>query len=651
MIPPLIHTLQDYGAWRRRVTEQVQDFRRWLQEHDLADSHVELRINQIVDRLAEDRLTIAFVAEYSRGKSELINAIFFADYGRRLLPTSAGRTTMCPTELKWNPEQPACLQLLPIETRGAKGSVSDFKKIPDEWLTFPLDISAPDSLVRTLQRIRDTKRIALGEAQSYGLFVQGAPEEITANGDKSIVEVPRWRHAVINFPHPLLAQGLVILDTPGLNAIGSEPELTLDLLPNAHAVLFVLGLDTGVSKSDMAMWRNYIQGPEGRNMCRFAVLNKIDALWDDIRTDEQIEAEILQQVISCANQLDIDAANIFPVSAQRGLLAKIKGDDPLLNRSRLPQLEQALSTNLAPRRRQIMRESTQNDLDGLFARTQSLLEERIRGHDDQRSELLTLRGKNMSIVAQMVSNAQTEKSRFERGMAKFQALRSVHAKHANAVFAQLGLDALNEDARVTMLEVRKSRFTSGVRSAMAGYFDRCRTRMKNVGSQIAEIHQMMEAMYQRYESEQGLKLGAPPAFSLDRYVKEFQRVEGLYQKHFDTLFAMLTTEAMTLLQRFLDTIATQIRRVFTHASREAEQWFRELIAPIELQIRERQQQLRRRLASIKQVHGATDALEERLRDLEQAAGRQRAHVDEMQRLALELHSTLTLEDHDLAAAA
>ena len=73
-----------------------------------------------------------------------------------------------------------------------------------------------------------------------------------------MVEIPRWRHAVINFPHPLLEQGLVILDTPGLNAIGTEPELTLNLLPNAHAVLFILAVDTGVSKSDADVWREYI---------------------------------------------------------------------------------------------------------------------------------------------------------------------------------------------------------------------------------------------------------------------------------------------------------------------------------------------------------------------------------------------------------
>ncbi|WP_419588817.1 hypothetical protein, partial [Thiolapillus sp.] len=41
----------------------------------------------------------------------------------------------------------------------------------------------------------------------------------------------RWRLAHLNYRHPLLAQGLRILDTPGLNAISSEPELTYEILP------------------------------------------------------------------------------------------------------------------------------------------------------------------------------------------------------------------------------------------------------------------------------------------------------------------------------------------------------------------------------------------------------------------------------------
>jgi hypothetical protein len=63
--------------------------------------------DQLQERLREDRLNVAFVAEFSRGKSELINAIFFADYGDRMLPSSAGRTTMCPTELLYDAGQTA----------------------------------------------------------------------------------------------------------------------------------------------------------------------------------------------------------------------------------------------------------------------------------------------------------------------------------------------------------------------------------------------------------------------------------------------------------------------------------------------------------------------------------------------------------------
>ncbi len=67
-----------------------------------------------------------------------------------------------------------------------------------------------------------------------------------------------WRHAIINMPHPLLKQGLVILDTPGLNAVGAEPELTVNLIPQAHAVVFILGADTGVTRSDLAIWREHL---------------------------------------------------------------------------------------------------------------------------------------------------------------------------------------------------------------------------------------------------------------------------------------------------------------------------------------------------------------------------------------------------------
>ena len=83
----------------------LDELRAWLGDNELNDAQSDLRLTQLAERLREDRLHVAFVAEFSRGKSELINAIFFADYGNRMLPSSAGRTTMCPTELMYDPNK------------------------------------------------------------------------------------------------------------------------------------------------------------------------------------------------------------------------------------------------------------------------------------------------------------------------------------------------------------------------------------------------------------------------------------------------------------------------------------------------------------------------------------------------------------------
>ena len=109
--------LDALAVWRRGLDRQAAELSRFLLDHELLDDGSETRLATLRERLASDRLCVAFVAEFSRGKSELINAIFFADTGRRILPATPGRTTMCPVELGYEPNTPALLALLPIDTR------------------------------------------------------------------------------------------------------------------------------------------------------------------------------------------------------------------------------------------------------------------------------------------------------------------------------------------------------------------------------------------------------------------------------------------------------------------------------------------------------------------------------------------------------
>ena len=316
-----------YKHWRDELIDILIEYQTWVESHGLASGEEDLQLYELIDTLRSDKLTIALVAEFSRGKTELINAIFFADYRQRLLPSEAGRTTMCPTELRHDAGESPCLKLLPIETRRTPTTISEYKRMPAAWTVLPLDLDSPKKMAETLQQTVKTKSVSENDAEKLGLYHPDAPYTAHLLNSDGTVEIPVWRHAIVNFPHPLLKQGLVILDTPGLNALGTEPELTLGMLPKAQAVLFVLAADAGVTKTDLEVWNNHVcPAKMKKSPGRLVALNKIDALWDDLNNDTAIAAAIARQTQETARTLNIGKNQVLAVSAQKGLLGKIKTD-------------------------------------------------------------------------------------------------------------------------------------------------------------------------------------------------------------------------------------------------------------------------------------------------------------------------------------
>jgi hypothetical protein len=315
-----------HGIWRREFALRLKLLAEWMKEHDLLDAAVEERLRRLESQVRSDKVMVAFVAEFSRGKSELINAIFFAGYGRRIMPASAGRTTMCPTELGYDNDVPPCLRLLPIETRLQAQGLMEWRAVPEKWTRIDLDVKDPAQLAKALEKVAEVRHVSTDEARALGFWSDENPEDNPRVGTDGLIEVPKWRHALINIAHPLLKQGLVILDTPGLNAIGAEPELTVSLIPQADAVVFILAADTGVTKSDLAIWREHLVTGEDGVVSRLVVLNKIDTLWDALSSPEQVQAQIDRQQASSAEILGLPESQVIPVSAQKGLVAKVTRD-------------------------------------------------------------------------------------------------------------------------------------------------------------------------------------------------------------------------------------------------------------------------------------------------------------------------------------
>ena len=238
-------SLDALSGWRRSLVSRLDEVGRFLADHDLSDGAVQAQLDSLREQLGQQKLVVAFVAEFSRGKSELINAIFFADAGRRILPATPGRTTMCPVELAWDADEAPSLSLLPIETRLTGQSLGELRTLPKAWKLFKLDVGNPEKLAEALREVMRTSWVTKDQARELGFWNDETPDENPPLDDAGRVEVPAWRHALINYPHPLLQRGLVVVDTPGLNAVGAEPELTLGLLPAAHAIVFLVAADTG----------------------------------------------------------------------------------------------------------------------------------------------------------------------------------------------------------------------------------------------------------------------------------------------------------------------------------------------------------------------------------------------------------------------
>jgi len=632
----LVEKFNEYGNWRDNVRIALERYREGVQSFDLTDAASEQRLQQAIARLADDKLSIAFVAEFSRGKSELINSIFFAGYGQRIVPTSAGRTTMCPTELLYDETFPPSIRLLPIETRAEAQSTSDFKGQNNQWTVLPLDTASADGMLEAFKQVSLTKRVPVEEAVRYGLY-DAEDDELGMTVDiDGTVEISQWRHAIVNFPHPLLKQGLVIVDTPGLNAIGTEPELTLNLIPNAHAVLFILAADAGVTKSDIDIWRNHI-GNSGSG--RMVVLNKIDSMWDELSTREDVDRQIAAQVSSVAQTLSLSEQQIFPVSAQKGLVGKINHDQELLTRSRLPLLEAALSTELIPARQDIIRNQLQSEVNALTSSRLALLSSRSRNVVEQLVELKSLRGKNRTILEHMMTRIDLEKREFDGSLFKLQATRSVFARLSADVFSNLGMSVLKQNVIATRESMERSRFSAGLRQAVREFFQKTLHSIEKSSQKTDEIGEMMSVMYRKFSTEHALALSAPMPFSLDKYVKEIVMIEQIYQKQFNAT-TIMTTPQVVLMQKFFDSIASRVRQCMLQANRDVETWLKVVMAPLEAQIGEHKAQLKRRRKSLEKIHEATDSLEEKVQAFEQMQLELDTQRAALMRLENELHAAI-----------
>lgn len=599
-----------YNRWREDLTRSVTAYHDWLESNGQLDVQQSIRFYDLLENLNKGRLMLAFLAEFSRGKSELINALFFSSFKERLLPSDVGRTTMCPTEIFHDPSEEPYLKLLSVETRYRDESITQLKNNPVEWSKVRLNTGSAAEMKKALAALADTKKVYALEARMLGLAPM-VNENGELPGEEELVEVPAWRYAMINYPHPLLSNGLSILDTPGLNALGMEPELTVSTLPGAHAILFLLSIDTGVTKSDLEIWDRYVKPGLPQ---KIAVLNKIDLMWDELKTPQEIDRAVQRMVETTAKALTLDAARIFPLSAQKALLGKIREDAGLVRKSGIEALEKYLAQEIVPMRRQILCKAVMNEIGAMMVSSRTAVANKQQANQAAMAELQGLVGKSREVVTKLWQKITAEKAAYNAALAEYKV------NHANFSAKRAALmDMLNSAKMDAMLAqsaqaMEDSWTTVGLQRAMRELSRLMSADFERVFAASEDIKKLMQGVYNTFVEKFGFQKMTLPSLDLELHATKLKLLVAETEEFSRDPINVANYKSF-FVKKFYSSLVAQARTLFGDARAQSERWVQAVTLPLEIQMKDHKQQLQSRLDNLSKINEKSTGINEQLAEL------------------------------------
>jgi hypothetical protein len=603
-----------YQQWREELRTTIEAYQAWLEGHGHADIQRSLRIYDLVESLRSDRIVLAFLGEFSRGKTELINAIFFSGYQQRLLPSDIGRTTMCPTEIFHDPSEEPYVRLLPIESRKGEDSIGALKHKPVEWVRIKLEVDSQEEMAKAMSSLADVKTVAVEEADRLGLLDESefvTTTVIQKSGGK--VEIPCWRHAMINFPHPLLKNGLVILDTPGLNALGTEPELTLSMIPSAHAVIFLLALDTGVTKSDLQVWQQYVRDYVSR---RIAVLNKVDLAWDELKGQSEIDVSIERQLQETANTLNLPRDHVIALSAQKALIARIRDDAEMLKKSGIETFERMIADEIIPSKQQILRAAVAREVGGMVESSLQSVISQLEATIGELKDMSKLGIKNRDLAKKLLAKFEQDKAQYARHMESFKKSYDTVIKQGQVLLATMGDDRLDDIVAKNMQSLEGSWTTAGLMGSMQGLFETFSRQAEKVLAFSAETRGFVENVYTQFHQQYGFKKISPPDLNLERHILRMHSLQQRTESFCKNPVNVVGREKRFVIRRFHRELVEQAMRLFSDVRGDLEGWLKGALTPLSLLLQEHQRLLAHRVESLRKIGGDVNSLHERVRYLE-----------------------------------
>jgi len=283
-----------------------------------ADSALHTRLVALRDRLQQQRLQIAVLGQFKRGKSTFVNALL----GAAVLPTGVVPLTAIPTFISWRDEP----------------------------------------LIRVRYADGRTEQFTAGSADGLGeIMFRFVTEEANPTNRLGVERVELF------YPASILAGGTVLIDTPGIGStLTHNTETALRVLPECDASLFIVSADPPITEVEL----DYLRRLKARTGRTFFVVNKIDYLNADER---RASIDFLRKTLTDAAFVE-PTAPIFAVSARSGLSARQGRDRDAWKQSGMADIESHLLRYLAAEKTQSLRDAIRQKAADILAQAGSEIE-------------------------------------------------------------------------------------------------------------------------------------------------------------------------------------------------------------------------------------------------------------------------------------
>lgn len=257
-------------------------------------------VRELIARLESDRLKVLVVGVFNAGKSTFLNALF----GKLILPSSPLPTTGVVCEISYAPPGQEKAVLYPKPGRGREHG--------DE----PFEVKISD-LRRELERYVRIQHFA---------------------GDE---ETSRYRKMELHWPLDLCREGVELVDSVGLDDPQSRDEITLDYAKSADAILYCMSAEFACAGRDIMTLE--LLKTLGYESILF-ILTHYDVILRSIAMGETTEEEFRRTMTgNLASRTQLGAGGIKYLDSQSALLGRRNGDEVLIERSGILDVESSLA--------------------------------------------------------------------------------------------------------------------------------------------------------------------------------------------------------------------------------------------------------------------------------------------------------------------